>query len=239
LGVLAVVGLVVLAGCRVDADVTVEVREDGSGVVAARVRLDDEAVRAVESSGVGLEAAVRVDDLTQAGWRSSGWERRDGGAVLRMSKGFARAEDAGAVVAELNGADGPLRDVRVARTSSTFRTEWEFSGIADLETLKTGIATDAELLARLAAERVDVAALDQRLVADTKDALRLTVTADLPKASPHLFPVPRGKTVVMETSSSATATGRIVMLLIGILVGVFALVILVAGELRSRRRRRA
>ena len=192
----------------------------------------------VESSGVELEAGVRVDDLTQAGWRSSGWERRGRGAVLTMSKGFARAEDAGAVVAELNGEDGPLRDVRVTRTTSTFRTEWAFSGIADLETLKTGIATDAELLARLTAERVDVAALDQRLLADTRDSLRLSVTADLPKASPDEFPVRPGTTVAMQTSSSATATGRIAMVLVGVVVGVFAVVILVVGELRSRRRRR-
>ena len=149
--------------------------------------------------------------------------------MLTLSKGFARAEDAGAVVAELNGADGPLRDVRVTRTTSTFRTEWTFSGIADLEQLRTGIATDAELLARLTAERVDVAALDQRLLADTRDSLRLSVTADLPKASPDVVPVRPGKTVAMHTSSSDTATGRIAMVLVGVVIGVFAVVILRRG----------
>jgi hypothetical protein len=239
LGALVVLCLVVvLAGCRVDADVTVAVRDDGSGVVTARVRLDAAAVRAAESGGVDLEAAVQLDDLTAAGWRSSGWKRRAGGAVLTMSKGFARAQDAGAVVAELNGADGPLRKVRVTRSTSTFRTEWSFSAVADRKELKTGFGNDADLFARLAAERIDIAALDQRLLVDTQAALRLRVTADLPKAPAQVYPVPPGKTVAMHTSSSDTATGRIAMLVVGVVIGFFAILILVAGELRSRRRRR-
>jgi hypothetical protein len=237
LGLLGVLCVLLLSACRVDGDVTVAVREDGSGVVSARVALDAEAVKAVEATGSKLETAVRLGDLTAAGWRSTGWQRRGGGAVLTVSKGFARAEDAGAVVAELNGADGPLREVRVGRSTSTFSTDWSFAGIGDRETLKTGIASDAELLARLTADRVDVAALDQRLLVDTQAALRLRVTADLPNASPKVFPVPPGKTAVMHTSSSARATGRIALLVAGIALGVVAIVILIAGELRSRRRR--
>jgi hypothetical protein len=237
---LVALGALVLAGCRVDTALTVQVNEDGSGVVTARVRLDAAAVAAATSGGAQLADAVRLDDLTKAGWRSTGWrKRKDGGAALRVSKPFARAEDAGAVVAELNGPDGPVRDVKVTRDASTFSTEWSFAGVADLKDLKTGIATDSELLQRLVAERVNVAALDQRLVADTKDALRLRVTAELPHSSAKPFPVKPGSTVAMETSSSQTATGRIVLLVIGIGVGLAAVVLLVAGELRSRRRRAA
>jgi hypothetical protein len=237
---LVVLGALVLAGCRVDTALTVHVNEDGSGVVTAQVRLDAAAVSAATSGGVGLDDAVRLDDLTQAGWRSTGWRKqKDGGAVLRVSKRFARAQDAGAVVAELNGPDGPVRDVKVTRDASTFTTHWSFSGIADLKDLKTGVATDQELIQKLAAERVDVAALDQRLVADTKDALRLRVTADLPHSSPKPYPVKPGTTVAMRTSSSQTAMGRIVLLLVGIAVGLAAVILLVAGELRSRRRRAA
>jgi hypothetical protein len=227
----------VLAGCRVDTALTVHVNEDGSGVVTASVRLDASAVAAATSGGAALADAVRLDDLTKAGWRSTGWrELKDGGAELRVSKPFARAEDAGVVVAELNGADGPVRDVKVTRDASTFTTEWSFSGVADLKDLKTGVATDQDLIQKLAAERVNVAALDQRLVADTKDALRLRVTADLPQSSPKPFPVRPGATVAMKTSSSQTATGRIALLIVGIGAGLAAVVILVAGELRSRPR---
>jgi hypothetical protein len=240
LALLVALGALVLAGCRVDTALTVHVNEDGSGVVTARVRLDAAAVAAATSGGAALADAVRLGDLTAAGWRSTGWrERKDGGAELRVSKQFARAEDAGAVVAELSGPDGPVRDVKVTRETSTFRTEWSFSGVADLKDLETGIATDQELIQKLAAERVNVAALDQRLVADTQQSLRLRVTADLPQASPKPFPVKPGTTVAMDTSSSQTASGRMALLVVGIAVGLAAVVLLVAGELRSRRRRAA
>jgi hypothetical protein len=237
LALLVALGALLLAGCRVDTALTVHVNEDGSGVVTAAVRLDAGAVTAATSGGAALAKAVRLDDLTQAGWRSTGWRtRKDGSAELRVSKRFARAEDAGAVVAELSGPDGPVRNVKVTRDASTFETEWSFSGVADLKDLKSGIATDQELIQKLAAERVNVAALDQRLVADTKEALRLRVTADLPQSSPKPFPVKPGTTVAMKTSSSRTATGRIALLLVGIAVGLAAVIILVAGERRSRRR---
>ncbi len=128
-------------------------------MVAGRVVLDAAAVKAAEVGGTKLEDAVRLGDLTAAGWKSTGWVRaKNGGAALTLTKGFARAEDAGAVVAELNGADGPLRGVRVTRSTSTFSSDWGFSGVADLKDLKTGLTGDQELVGRLTAERVDVGA---------------------------------------------------------------------------------
>jgi hypothetical protein len=222
----------------VNASVTVSVREDGSGVVAARVVLDPAAVKGAEVGGTKLEDAVRLGDLTAAGWKSTGWVRaKNGSAALTLTKGFARAEDAGAVVAELNGADGPLRGVRVTRSTSTFSTHWGFSGVTDLKDFKTGITTDQELVGRLTAERVDVSALDQRLLLETHDALRLHVIADLPHASAREFPVRAGVTTVMHTSSNQTAITRILALVIGLGIGLVAIVLLVAGELRSRRPR--
>jgi hypothetical protein len=128
--------------------------------------------------------------------------------------------------------------VKVTRSTSTFSTDWSFSGVADLKDLKTGIGSDGELVARLSAERVDVGALDLRLLAQTADALRLHVTADLPTASPKVFPVRPGKTVLMGTSSSETAMGRMLLLVIGLAILFIAVVLFIAGELRSRRRQR-
>jgi hypothetical protein len=229
--------VLVLSACRVDTSVTVSVRDDGTGTVAARVRLDADAVRAAETGGAKLEAAVRLGDLTVAGWKSSGWVRGKSGATLTLTKRFARAEDAGAVVAELNGPDGPLHAVRVTRKMSTFGTDWSFSGVGDLKDVKTGVGADPDLLARLSAARVDVAALDQQLLAQTRDSLRMEVTADLPHSSPRVFRVRPGTVVPMHASSSQTAMTRVLLLLVGIGVGVVAIGLLVAGELRYRRRR--
>ncbi len=231
--------VVMLAGCRVDASVTVHVNANGSGVVTARAVLDADAVQSLEEGGAKLEGAVRLGDLTGAGWKTSGWKRsKAGGATLTLTKGFARAEDAGNVVAELNGGDGPVRGVQVRRHSSKFRTEWSFAGDADMKELKTGVGGDADLLAKLAAERVEVTALDQRLVAQTRDALRLRVTAELPNASARTFRVPPGTTVVMRTSSSETAWGRLLLVVLGFLFVTVAVVLVVIGASRGRRQRR-
>jgi hypothetical protein len=230
--------LFALSACRVNTSVTVHVDEDGSGEVTARVVLDAEAVKAV-GSGAKLADTVRLDDLTEAGWESSGWRRTEnGGATLTISKEFARAEEAGNVVAELNGTDGPLRNVAVTREASKFQTEWTFSGVADLKDLKTGVGGDADLLAKLAAERVDVTALDQRLLEQTRDALRLEVVAELPHASASTFRVKPGTIVVMDESSSHDANFRLLLLLAGIVLVLVAFGLLIVGGARERRKRR-
>lgn len=231
--------VVALASCDVDTTVTVRVREDGSGRVTARVVLDADAGRAAEIGGGKLEQRVRLGDLQAAGWRSSGWVRpKPGGAVLTISKPFARADEAGALVAELDGRGGPLRAVRVSRDASTFETSWLLTGIADLRDLKTGIATDPELLAKLTAERVDVAALDQRLLAQVRDGFRLRVVADLPHSGHRVWTVRPGARVVVRERSSASSRGKVVLLGVGVVLVFLALVLLTLGEWRGRRRRR-
>ena len=113
--------------------------------------LDAEAVKVAEASGGKLETAVRLGDLKAGGVAvdAVGPAPESGGATLTVSKPFAEAADAGNVVAELNGADGPVRRVQVTRETSRFHSEWTFSGVADLKDLKTGIGGDADQLVRL------------------------------------------------------------------------------------------
>mgnify|MGYP006966870527 CR=1 FL=1 len=72
--------VVVSSACRVEATVTVEVSEDGSGTVAAAVELDAAAVDALG----GFDDRVRVEDLEAAGWDVVG-PTTDGWGVGRMS----------------------------------------------------------------------------------------------------------------------------------------------------------
>ena len=139
-----------------------------------------------------------------------------------IHKDFARAQDASAVVAELSGPDGPLR-ARVGRKASRFSTEWSFTGVGDLKDLKTGVTTDADLVARLTATRVDVAAIDQRLLGEARDAVRLRVVADLPAPAPRTFVVAPGSVKAMHTSSSQTEVTKIALLVGGVVLGVIAL----------------
>ena len=79
-----VVCLLVLAGCKVDADITVTMKPDGSGTIDTFITLDAEAVARVEVAGRTLDTAFPLDDLKAAGWTISPWTRgADGAAPLR------------------------------------------------------------------------------------------------------------------------------------------------------------
>ena len=117
--VVGLLALVLVAGCKVDTTVIVDVRDDGSGVVRVRVALDTEAVGEAEAGGGRLEDRVRTADLAAAGWRVSPWARRsDGGATLVLTKPFGNVEALGPVIAELNGDRGPVREVSLTRDAT-------------------------------------------------------------------------------------------------------------------------
>jgi hypothetical protein len=204
------------------------VRDDGSGVVEVRVALDADAVQEAEVGGTSLEDRVRLGDLQAAGWKVSPWRRRDdGGARLRLSKEFAEAADLADVVAELNGANGPLRDVDLSRDEGLLVTEYRLRGTADLSDLRSGVTTDAELVANLTAQQVDLAALDQRLLEQIEESFRLRVRLSLPGNTRVFTPEP-GERVELAASSSQWDPSRSVLVLAAAVLGGLALVLLVS-----------
>src|ERR687898_3547397 len=87
-----VVVCVLLAGCKVDTTLTIDVHDDGSGSVRVRVALDADAVQNAQAGGGMLEDRVRLGDLQAAGWTVTPWRRaRDGSATVSLRKGFANA----------------------------------------------------------------------------------------------------------------------------------------------------
>ncbi|MBM3674258.1 MAG: hypothetical protein FJW88_04765 [Actinobacteria bacterium] len=232
-----VAGLLVVAlgACRVDAVVQVDMHEDGSGTLSVRLSLDADAVRAAEVDGGTLETRVRLEDLAAAGWHVGGWRRTGSGASVTLRQAFATPEEAGDLVAELNGPDGPLRHVELTRDLGAFRGHWGFRGVGDGRVLDPGVTDDAQLVARLTAERVDVAGLEVALARQVQDAFHLRVTISLPNAAPKAFVVPAGKRVVMTTSSSDVDYSHVAMLAGGLALAAGAVVLLLVGELRQRR----
>lgn len=127
--VLVLLCAVVLAACRVDTEVAVDVRDDGSGTVTVVARFDADAVRRVPDLATD---ALRVGDLVDAGWVVAPPAREDGGVTYRATKAFASAEQLPSVLAELTGPDGALRDVVLARHRAFAETTWTFRATADL-----------------------------------------------------------------------------------------------------------
>ena len=234
--VLAVVGALLLAGCRVDTTLTIDVKQDGSGVVRVRTTLDADAVRQAEANGGKLEDRIRVADLASAGWTASAWVRRpDGSATLVVRKPFASAADLHDVIAELSGPKGPVQDVALERDSGLLTTNFDVTGVADLSELSTAVLDDQEVVGRLTAERVDLPALDQRLAQQLRDAFHLRVVVRFPDGSTETVPAPTGERTEIEASSSDLDATRAGLLATAILLAALAIVILVRGERRGHR----
>jgi hypothetical protein len=234
-----VVACLLLAGCKVDTSLTINVHDDGSGSVRVRVALDADAVQNAQAGGGMLEDRVRLGDLQAAGWAVTPWRRApDGSAAVSLRKNFANAGDLAGVIAELSGKDGPLRRVTLERNRGFLSTEYKVTGAADLSKLTAGIADDPEVVAQLTGQRVDVAQIDQRLAQQINDAFRLRIRFVFPGGDvTEVRPEP-GKNVSLATSTSQFDATRVLLLAGAVVLGALGVVLLVRGELRRRRQGR-
>ena len=228
--------MLLAAACKVDTTVTVTVHDDGSGVVTVTAVLDPDAVKAAESGGGKLEDRVRLGDLTNAGWTVQPWARAaDGSAQITFTKPFSSPEQATAIVHELNGAAGPLRDVTVTRDSGTFSTSYSTAGTVDLKDLQTGLTSDKDVVGSLLGQSVDAGAVDQSLLADLRDSFGLTVKVELPGGTTVVKGTP-GQVKAVDASTSVLDTTRVILVTIAIVLVVLAIVVLLWPGRRRRRR---
>jgi hypothetical protein len=234
-----VVACVLLAGCKVDATLTIDVHDDGSGSVRVRVALDADAVQNAQAGGGMLEDRVRLGDLQAAGWTVTPWRRApDGSATVSLRKNFGNADELAGVVAELSGKDGPLPGVALERSRGFLSTEYKIKGNADLSRLTAGIADDPEVVAQLTGQRVDLAQIDQRLAQQINDAFRLRIRFVFPGGDVTEVKPEPGKKVSLATSTSQFDTTRALLLAGAVVLGALGVVLLVRGELRRRLQRR-
>lgn len=242
---LAAVG--VLAACEVRTEIAVDVDDDGSGVVTVAVGLDPDAVDRFP----GLEQELRLDDLGATGWEITGPTlEADGFTWIRGSKPFARPEEAGAVLAEVAGADGPFRDFVVERDRSFARTTYRFAGVVDFTGGLERFGDDA-LAAALDGEPLgeDVSAIEERVGAAIDEAFTFRVAVRLPgDITSSNAPTEADNGAVWEPSlseagpvelvaeSETTRTGSIVLVAVAVVAGVAAVAVLVSSRGRPRRR---
>ena len=227
------------SGCKVDATVDVAVNDDGSGVVRVRVLADADAVKAVESGGAPIEQAVRLADLKDAGWVTSPWVHPgDGSARVVLSKRFGNVSEVAGIVREISGTGGPLRVLVAERTGGLLGTSYAVKGTIDLQNVETGVPADAELVSNLSGQSVDVAAIDQQLLAQLKASFGLKVVVRLPNQSPVTVTAPPGKVTPVDVSASVLSTQRVLFLVAALAFGILAAVMWRRGGRRYRRRAR-
>lgn len=179
LAVAVVLVAFVLAGCRADVGVVVDVNSNGGGRVRVEVVVDKDVTDRID-----LPTVLKVDDLVQAGWKVTGPERRPGNATAVVAtKGFADPAGAARVFAEISGPDGPFQGFAITRSGGFFSTKTSLRGAVDLN---KGIEdfTDPALLQALGG----VGALQQLLGQPVGDAVHLQVSVHLPGRSATYAP---------------------------------------------------
>jgi hypothetical protein len=138
---LAAAATLLLAGCRVDTELTVDVRADGTGTIALTATADAEVVE----QAPGLADDLRFDDAEAAGWTVDGPTATDaGGLTVTLRHDFGSLEEATALLASINGAGGPLQGVTLARDpaddaattlAGSLRVDGGLSSLADPDVL--------------------------------------------------------------------------------------------------------
>ena len=216
--VLVALAVVVSAGgCAVQTDVGVTVRADGSGVIRVSVRADAEAVKAVEAGGSKLETGVRFGDLAGTGWTVGPWDRAaDGSASVVLSHPFANVSEVSGILASASGKGGPLGAVHATRAQGLFSTDYDVTGSADLRHVSTGVAGDAELVTRLKAQGIDLAALDQQLLAQLNTSFTLRVVVRVPDRAPVTIVAKPAKKTAVAVSSSVRNTQHLVLVVVAL-----------------------
>jgi hypothetical protein len=176
------------AACDVRTAVDVTMAEDGSGTVAVAVGLDEEALAEVpdaDGDGVSgpadLDTLLRTDDMVAVGWDVAAPEESGGLTWVRATKPFGTPEEGVAILEEITGAEGVLRDLRMERTKGFASTSYDFAGTLDLSGGLEAFG-DAGLAELLDGEPLgeDVAAIEQRLGEPLGDVFSLDVTVALP-----------------------------------------------------------
>ena len=181
-GVAAVaLAVLVLAGCRVDTTVRVDVEDDGSGTVNVEVVLDQEAAGRIPD----LAEQLRVRDLRRTGWVVTDPEPVEGGGVvITATKDFFEPEQLAVVLDEIGGNRGPILDPSLERGRSFATTTYDFTGTLDLS---RGIATfsDRQLTELLDGFPIgqDQAALEAELGAPLSELTSFTFEISLPEGN--------------------------------------------------------
>jgi hypothetical protein len=244
--------VVLLAGCRLDVALDVAMHADGSGTVTVTATADPELVAKAPSAFADL----RLDDIRQAGWAVTGPAKTaDGAMTLTLARPFGTPAEAAAILAELNGPNGPLHGLALSIDRSFALVSSSFTGSAQLTGGLAAFSDDALVqalggntpLANLVASPVD-------------QVLGLTVTARLPGrvtsangtvaadgASVTWQPsLVDGVATPMEARFEQTDQGakdarrrsRLALGALAVYLGVVLLMIAIVAVLMRRRRRR-
>jgi hypothetical protein len=246
--VVALALVLTCAACQIRTEVTFDIQEDGSGTVGVSVALDADAM----SKAPGLAQELRFDDLEAAGWTITGpAPEADGLTWIRATKPFATPAEAGSILAEVSGDNGPFRGFAVTRERSFARTTFGFTGTVDFAGGLEAFGDEA-LADALDGEPLgeDVQAIEDRLGQRIDEVFRFQVLVRMPGEVTSNAPSTLENGAVWEPRLSADdgpltllATSEVVrtktLVAVYAAIGFGALAVLVLASLLFRRRIKA
>jgi len=200
-----VAALLILAGCDSRIDVTIDVEEDGSGIVQVEVELDS--VAATEIIDLGT-VGLALGDLDDAGWTTDAPQRLEtGGLLLSASKGFGTPEQLNAIVQEISGDAGLFGDFELERSKAFARVDYTVDGSINPNGLEP--FGDPELVAVLERSIDDLAARYQASASDVTVSLRVELPGDptlIEESTGESIASDDGTTRVWETTLDAASS---------------------------------
>ena len=131
---LRVIGLiasaVLLCSCQVNAVVSLDVAQNGSGLVTINMIADSQIVEQVPNLADDLE----FEDVTNAGWVVTRPNKTvDGGLQVSLSHTFDNADQASALLNQLSGEFGPFKQMSVTRSGKDTDSTFKLDGILQVD----------------------------------------------------------------------------------------------------------
>ena len=194
------VASVVLASCRVDATVRLDVQPNGAGTVRVTVIADPAVVARAE----GLADDLRAADLEAVGWRVDGPDATDdGGLRLVLERSFDGPTQATQILAEINGPAGPLQQVTLVRAGKDTNSTWTLSGRLQVT---GGLEAFADEATRSLLGGAPYAADVQAAGLDIGAALGLNFEASIPGSIDATSGLPAGGTITWKIPLDGSST---------------------------------
>ena len=226
--------VLVLSGCRVQLDTSIDIGLDGKGTITQSIGFDAAALRRVGDPA----RALRADDLVAAGWVVEPAVTEGDLTWVRIRHDFSTPEQANDLFAQLSSPEGPYRDFEVIRTTGPLSDSVRFTGLLDTsaglsvfgdKALADAFGGDASggLVARVERE-------EGRPAAEMVDLDLTVVTGGTSRTWTASFAEPSVQNLRVADSRSKVfdLLGRIVLTLLALLT-----VTVIALRIRVRRRR--
>ena len=170
----SIAAVVVLSSCRVDSNITLAVKPNGTGTISVVITAD----KGIVAKAPGLKADIRTEDLVAAGWKVEGpSDTKDGGLTITLTHDFMGPAEATTLLGQINGTRGPLHEMVITRSGKDTDSTYTLAGRLEVNGGLSAFADDATLnLLGSAPYAADV----QAAGLDLGDAVRVTFNAKLP-----------------------------------------------------------